>query len=207
MQLPGKDILYSYFIITIFKSYLFGERANIVLKFILCAIFVRFQIVCVFGFMMIFTNKNTSFSCRLIINYLLSSFLGILAFKFAIGEGAEIEPGITAAVKWLNNSYYIGNMLLNPIRLVQYVFELYYLPISTPTFQNLSVIPFSILLVFAIFYYSRNNVDSLISKYVISLILLLLIIPIINLRYLMNYLPILIIYFGVCCKKFNTKGI
>jgi hypothetical protein len=140
-----------------------------------------------------------SFKLKVLVSYTFISALGYLALNTVLGVNAELGTGISNYVRTVNNNIYIGNFLLNPLRVLQYVIELITVPFTSLypdiRFSELFVSGFTayILLNFKklprLFDLSNNPF----SVYFVCLLFTLLVTPIVNLRYFILIIPFLIL--------------
>ncbi|MBE0369261.1 hypothetical protein [Pseudoalteromonas aurantia] len=212
VQLAGKDVIYSYFLMLNFRFLAQGKILKFYLSILICAVLVRFQIVLLVLFLLIMEYKRISVLYRIIVCYLFSSLFGVLAFKYVIGEGADLGGGISTYVASLNDRYYIGNFLLNPIRFFQYIVELVKAPIMAfhPYIDYVGLTSMFFLLYILARARRLTRLidlsDNLPSRYLFCMVLLLLVVPIINLRYFLIYTPFIILAINYRIENHNEKN-
>lgn len=198
-QLAGKDIIYSFFLYMILFNYLQRKWIAITILVFICALLVRFQIVILYALLILMNMRFLSVKIRFLTAYTMASLLGAIAFSGVIGTDADLGSGLSSYVRQINESYYIGNFLLNPLRLVQYVYELITIPIMSIypelLFSGFFILAFTIYLLAHL-----RSIPKLInietndfSMFFLCLVLMLLIVPIINLRYFVIIIPFMIL--------------
>jgi len=198
-QLAGKDLFYSLFLYLILSAFLEKKWVQVFCYVIVCALLIRFQIIILFALLLIMNVKFMSFKLKVLVSYTFISALGYLALNTVLGVNAELGTGISNYVRTVNNNIYIGNFLLNPLRVLQYVIELITVPFTSLypdiRFSELFVSGFTayILLNFKklprLFDLSNNPF----SVYFVCLLFTLLVTPIVNLRYFILIIPFLIL--------------
>lgn len=199
-QLVGKDMLY----VTVLYAMLLlvlKERWLALALLAVAAAAVRTQSVIVFFFLLILSFKRLQLKHRVLLLYVLSALAGTQAFigNKVIGLDADLGGGLSSIVFELNSATRLGNLLLNPVRVLQYVVEFVTAPFWLTTLQihffNLFLVPY--LLYFAAHLGKLRNalmaIQSRVTQFVFVVVLVMLILPIINLRYFVALLPFIVI--------------
>jgi len=211
-QLIGKDMLY---IAVLYAMLLFILRKRWMLLTILAIVsaVIRAQIVIIFLFVLIFWFWQVPFKRRLLVLYFLSAIAGAYAFtgNKVIGLDADLGSGISWIVFELNVATGMGNLLLNPIRLLQYIVEFVIAPFSLIStdihFFNLFLVPFLVYFILHIRWLrGLAAIRSPATQFFFALILVLLIMPIINLRYFVTLFPFLVIAMLVTPQRSYRKA-
>lgn len=202
-QLIGKDALYVALLYAVLFNYLRGN-GKIILLCIVLGMMIRVQVLLLLIFALIAHIKFVGVKARLILLYVLSSLIGAFAFvkPGVLGDGADLGEGMTALVHTLNSVTYLGNFLLNPARFVQYIGEFGFFSLSAvvnpENFFQLFLVPFFIFFVLKIakfrklFDFSENPL----ARFFMLNLFLLLIVPIVNLRYFVVLLPFAVLAIG-----------
>jgi hypothetical protein len=187
------------------------------LKFILAIIFSAIQRLhfLVIGPMAYFlTNVSGGYLIKMIILYITTSLIaGYQSHSLHLNQlsGASAD-GFTAFVLSVNNSYYVGHLLFNPIRFIQYFYDLFrsfnfILNDSRINLYNVHNIPYLIFLVFNwkvpfrillnFRQFSRGPSRTILSVIIVYMFLILGS-PIIHSRYLFpsSYLIILLVLYN-----------
>lgn len=199
-QLANKDVFYVCFLLLFLKFLIVRSYLKMVLVSIFCAFFVRTQAILLLLFVILYFFSWLPYAFRLFFVYIAASILGVFASKFLIGEGADLGGGVA---KWLIflNQYYIGNILLNPIRLIQYMYDFFRFPFYYSRFVDLLLIP--LVIVFFItfsqirYMFKKNFLFSPFSFFFFCLIMTMLIVPIVNLRYFVLIFPVYFLLLGL----------
>lgn len=215
VQLAGKDIIYLFFLYSILLSYIEKRWITVLILVAVCALLVRFQIVILYALLIIMNSKFIALRLRFLLSYLLVSFLGCLAFSGVLGAEADLGAGLSDTIRQLNNRYYVGNLVFNPLRFVQYIYEFIITPFKSiyPDLLYSGIFLFGFFFYFAFNFLSikkiidvENNVFSMFS---VCLLLMLLVVPIINLRYFVTILPFIVLamnYKGIYRKEELLRG-
>ena len=195
-QLANKDIFYACFSLLFLKFLIARSYLKMVLVSILCAFFVRTQAILLLLFFITYFFSWLPYAFRLFIVYIAASILGVFASKFLIGEGADLGGGVA---KWLIflNQYYIGNILLNPIRVIQYVYEIIRFPFYYSRFVDLLLIPLVVVFFITLPQIRYIFKKSFFSFFFFCLVMTVLIVPIVNLRYFVLIFPVYFLLLGL----------
>lgn len=199
-QLVGKDMLY---VTVLYGMLLLLLQRRWVLLALLAVVatVIRTQTLIVFLFMAILSYPGWRLGNRLLLVYVLSALAGARAFtgNKVIGLDADLGSGISWIVFQLNAATGLGNLLLNPVRVVQYVVEFIVAPFALIGMQlhffTLFLLPY--LLYFALHVgrlrHAMRSTRVRTTQFVIATVLVMLIVPIINLRYFITLLPFVVI--------------
>ncbi len=205
-QLINKDMLTIFYFLL---SVRFGMQGRywILLLLLPFFVFVRMQLV-VFTFILIFFSMGGKFWWKVAAAYIVTSLLaGYLSVNHSIIGDESLGGGFNAFVIDFNNSYLVGYLLFNPVRLFQYVVDAY---LSFLIFTHEGVIdvakilriPVLVLFVFLIPAIVRliANLNRYIDSPLRPLILVViayaltwLMSPIVNARYVVLITPVMLV--------------
>lgn len=199
-QLIGKDLLTTALLYSLLFAHL-TNRLFLIPVISVLGMLVRIQFGLYAIFLLIFKivkweNHKFSFFCV----YLASSLIGAysLSFSGAIGDHSELDFGITSLAHHINNILPVGNLLLNPIRLVQNFVLLisspllglicnnYYLIMMTPL---VFYILYNIKIISPCFYIKNSKLN----QFSFICIMVLLANPIVNTRYVAQIAPFFVL--------------
>jgi len=217
-QLINKDSLTILVFFKVIEYSLLGHKKRLFVLFVL-SVFVRIQLpvfIFIYWFLM---SKNTGYFKRFFILYIgLALASGFLAkYQLLLMSEETLANGFSYLVFKLNTQFYIGSLLLNPIRVLQYFYDL----LLSFSFYNdgyydvsrLKNIPQAIIFItllptilLTFFYYEKNmrTPASYLMAAIISFFLVWLLNPMVNVRYVLLILPIIILL-GFYQLKFNTR--
>ncbi|MBW3782375.1 hypothetical protein GL270_14170 [Aeromonas veronii] len=206
IQLVNKDMLTIF--ILIYTLYFGIKRHYInILLIIPIAFLVRQQLaLCLFTFLFLINVKNTLF--WVIISYIITSLAaGHISANLQLISAESMGSGFSSFLMMLNSEYYIGNLLLNPVRVIQYFLSVPQSLIYVFSDEGLDLaaglraltLPLEILS-FLFFFRSLFNIkvtlNSELKVYFLltySFFICWLLNPTINARYLMLILPIMVL--------------
>ncbi|UDM62778.1 hypothetical protein KIJ96_05930 [Pseudoalteromonas piscicida] len=219
MQLVNKDML------TIF-ALIYYLHLVINKSFILMAVvaflsfFIRQQLgLCLLTFTFLYYSYNTKFWMFFV--YVVSSLAaGYFNANFSIISAESLGTGLAAYISYFNQSFFVGYLIFNPVRFLQYI---YALPESALVFINSPYFDYAALFrMLAMFYFfaliiffirSVRNFSWLMSSNVKPFILMVysfficwLINPTINARYLMLIFPIIILGYFIQKSALSTNN-
>src|SRR5690606_27559381 len=108
----------------------------------------------------------------------------------------DLGGGVANLLNYLNK-YYIGNLLLNPVRIVQYIYEFIRFP-----FYYSRLVDFLIIPLLVVFMLTLSRACHVFSKNIVSflffcLLMTLLVVPIVNLRYFILVFPVYFLLLGL----------
>lgn len=199
-QLIGKDMLYVAVLYTMLLLLLQRRWLPLALLAVVAAV-VRTQTIIVFLFMLILAFRGLPLKQRFLLLYVLSSFAGAYSFTGdrVIGLDADLGSGVSWIVFELNSATRLGNLLLNPVRVLQYVVEFITAPLALigtqVHFFTLFLLPY--LLYFATHLGRLRDAMTATrthtTQFFFVTVLVMLIVPIINLRYFVALLPFAVI--------------
>jgi hypothetical protein len=207
-QLVGKEVLYLAVLYGILFFYLRKKWVG-ALCVGMAGLFVRTQILLVLAFLVLLSVNKIKGKVRFLIAYFFSGVLGTLVLLGGqvIGKEADLGDGVSAIVYQLNERLYLGNLLLNPIRLMQYIWEFSRSALLslTPNINPISLflIPYFLyfLLKFGKFSRLTNLEKNPVSRFSLTLLFVLMIVPIVNLRYLIIILPFIVLAMNYKAKE------
>ncbi len=203
-QLIGKDLFTILFFLIVLKLLLMNRYKEI-LFWSVVFFFVRIQLL-VFGLLVLYLSYG-DFRKRILISYILTSLIGgYTAVNGNLISKESMGNGFGSYVLYINSEYYyLGNLLLNPIRILQFLLDIF-LSFNIYTDGKIDVakilrIPILIVLTFHLKYiiyffrkdFSLNNDLSQIVIVIISFLLTWLMNPTVNARYIMLIVPILLL--------------
>ncbi|HBU09080.1 MAG TPA: hypothetical protein DEA99_07935 [Candidatus Omnitrophica bacterium] len=126
-QLINKEIFTLFF--TLAFTYYLGRKQSLkVLLYACFAFIVRMQMLPV-GILAIWLHRRRNYIWSLVIIYIITSLAGPVLLPQDIDMDtsswmrADNTPGMVLLVQSLNQKYYIGSLILNPIKIVQYAFD------------------------------------------------------------------------------------
>ncbi len=123
-QLINKDML-TIFIFLLSTYAGLRNRHWYLLLLIPFVVFIRIQLVIFILIFVLFSSSN-KIKMRFLIVYVVTSVLaGYLSVYFPIIGEDSLGDGFSAYVVDLNQKYFIGYLFLNPIRVIQYIFDAY----------------------------------------------------------------------------------
>jgi len=189
-------------------------KQNYVTLFILIIIstIIRIQLP-LFGLVLLFLldYKKISLVYKILFLYIVSCTLSVILVNnieliSLDNMNTSLGFGITKITKELNQNYYIGSFLLNPIKIFQYFYD--YLNGFTYIYDfskfdlyrekdilNLFFLPFSIILLLFTFLCKRkvHEISKVFLLIIVAFFIVWLINPTINYRYLSLFVPYIII--------------
>jgi len=217
-QLINKDSLTILVFLKIVEYSLLGSKKRFYLLLLL-SVFVRIQLPVFIFIYWFLLRKNTGYFKRFIIVYIgFALASGYLAkYQLLLMSEETLASGFSYLVFKLNTQYYIGSLLLNPIRAMQYFYDL----LLSFSFYNdgqfdvsrIKNIPQAIVFIallptvsITFFYYEKNMRTPArhLMAAVIAFFLVWLLNPMVNVRYVLLILPIIILL-GFYQLKFNTR--
>jgi hypothetical protein len=217
-QLINKDLLTLLFFLLVLK-FLIDKKYRLIIIFSLLFFLVRIQLL-IFGILSVYLSFG-NFKRRILLAYIGTSILGaIISVKGELITDESMGSGFSAFLIYFNQRYfYTGYLIFNPLRVVQFFMDIYMsFYIYTNGLVDVSKIlriPLLIALLFFInpIVYSLRNfsiVNKTIIKEVfiilISFVLIWLMNPTINARYVMLIVPFLIVlgrYIEINKKQFT----
>jgi hypothetical protein len=204
-QLINKDS-FTIFSFLIILYYLLKKRFLILLCLLPLFFLIRIQLA-IFLLILIFSVAGKHFPLRIFLAYTATSLMGGLIARYSLVIANESIPeGFSRFVYVMNESYLIGNLLLNPIRALQFIQAL----LASFDFRLSGVVDFSrlinipqvviVLLVFPYFIsafftsrYYRNSIEKTLLGFIYIYIFVWLMNPTINIRYVLLITPIMIL--------------
>ncbi len=204
-QLSGKDILYLFIVFSSFYSYLRNNLVFLVLKVVICAVFVRFQVLFLLAFLLIFSFHSLSWGLRFFLVYVFSSIVGAISTSFILGSNPDLGDGIARYLYALNSVGMIGHLLLNPVRVVQYFYSFLDVALFSERLVDYLVsisFPIIVFLPFSIGKFIRPSREL---EFLICFLLVILLVPTINLRYFMALIPFFLVVMGSRLRVDPTK--
>lgn len=218
MQLINKDMLNIFILLLLIHLIMKGYIYKLLVLIPFVAL-VRLQLVfLIFIILFLLIFKKRYFLTLFIIYVITSIFSAYLSSKLNfIGEDS-LEGGFSAFIFYINSSYfYMGNLIFNPFRILQFFQDIF---LSFKFFTNdngvdmakilrLPLLLICIYYIKYIFYYIRDYAFWIKTKIapvqvmIISYVILLLMNPTINARYVMLIMPIWLLF--VFYSKKNYK--
>jgi hypothetical protein len=198
-QLIGKDTLS----ITLLYAmlYCFLKNRYLMLLFLgVLGAFIRIQLLAYPLFLLIVVTLGEKRKITYILLYIISSILGVYVMNHsgAIGDITEASNGITSIVHKINEHVLIGNLIANPIRLLQNIMLFIGAPFVGIINGNVLYISMTPL----VLYFATNvkYIRKLIkinknkfNQFSFTLVMVLLMYPIINTRYVALIAPFVIL--------------
>ncbi|WP_345881283.1 hypothetical protein [Shewanella algae] len=118
-QLVNKDMLT---VFTLIYTLYFGIKGRIIFVVLILpfAFLIRQQLaLCLLTFLFLINVRNTFF--WLVFSYILSSLAaGYISANLQLISAESMGSGFSSFLMSLNSQYYIGNLILNPVRVIQY---------------------------------------------------------------------------------------
>lgn len=195
-QLAGKDIFYALFILLFLRLALERSYLKIILLSIVFGLFVRVQAVVLLSLFLVYFLAWISYGLRLFVVYVAASVVGVLVTNSVLGEGADLGGGVANLLNFINK-YYIGNLLLNPVRLVQYIYEFIRFPFYYSRLVDFLLVPLIIVFILTLSRACHVFSKNIVSFFFFCLLMTLLVVPIVNLRYFILVFPIYFLLLGL----------
>jgi hypothetical protein len=217
-QLINKDSLTILVFLKTVEYSLIGSKKRFYLLCVL-SVFVRIQLPVFIFIYWFLLRKNTGYFKRFVFVYIVLALAsGYLAkYQLLLMSEETLASGFSYLVFKLNTQYYIGSLLLNPIRALQYFYDLLlsfsfynngYFDVSRiknipQAFVFIVLLP---IVLITFFYYEKNmrTPASHLMAAIVSFFLVWLLNPMVNVRYVLLILPIIILL-GFYQLKFNTR--
>ena len=198
-QLVGKDVIFIALLYAMLYAYL-SERYILVMAIGLLGVFVRVQFPLYAIFLVFIQCIGSAKRSTYIFLYVITSLLGAYAMNHsgAIGDYNDLEAGVTSIVYKINEYVPIGNLLLNPVRLIQNILLFSNAPIVGLFTGNVFYILMTPMVLYIVLHFTSlrfliKGRSNKISQFVVVAILVLLIYPIINTRYIALLAPFIIL--------------
>lgn len=205
-QLVNKDMLTIFILIYTLYFGIKGRCINIIL-IIPIAFFVRQQLaLCLVTFLFLINVRNSLF--WVVVSYVVMSLTaGYISANLQLISAESMGSGFSSFLMMLNSKYYIGNLLLNPVRFIQYFLSVPQSLMYTIMDDGVDfaaglralTLPLAIL-AFLFFLRALFNIKATLSSGLRAYFLLTysfficwLLNPTINSRYLMLILPIMVL--------------
>ena len=206
VQLINKDMI-TIFILLYSLYFSIKGKYKYIIVILPLAFLVRQQLaLCLITFLFLLKAKRTLF--WIVVAYIVSSMAaGYISANLNLISQQSMGSGFSSYLMKLNSQYYVGNLLLNPVRVLQYFLSVPQSLIYTINNGKLDLaallraltLPLS-LMAFSFLFYSLRNVRSVIStcgrEYFLltySFFLCWLLNPTINSRYLMLIIPVMVL--------------
>jgi hypothetical protein len=198
-QLVGKDIIFIALLYAMMYAYL-SEKYILVVAIGLLGAFVRVQFPLYSIFLIFIQCAGSTKRSTYVFLYVITSLLGAYAMNHsgAIGDYNDLEAGVTSIVYKINEYIPIGNLLLNPVRLVQNILLFISAPIVGLFSGNVFYILMSpmvlyiVLRITSLSFLIKGRYNK-IGQFIIVAVLVLLAYPIINTRYIALIVPFIIL--------------
>jgi hypothetical protein len=198
-QLVSKDAISVSLLYGMLYCYL-GNRHHLLLLLGLVGFFIRVQLLVYpifLLFLMLFGGKQKS---AYILLYIIASIAGSYAMNYsgAIGDITETSSGITGVVYKINDFIPLGNLLLNPVRFIQNIILFTSAPFVGIWYGNIFYISMAPLVFYIIknarfIKYLPNRGQKKLYHFSFVVIMVLLMYPIINTRYVALIAPFIIL--------------
>jgi len=209
LQLINKDLLTIFvFMLLIYLGY--KKKYFVIILIMPIMALIRLQMIFLFFYyicIMIFSKKPI---LNLFFLYLFSSMISAyLSIKLNFISGESLGNGISALIHNINfNYYYLGNLVFNPIRLIQMlqdIFMSFSFNTDNAGIDVAKILRIPLLVIFLYYFkyiiriftqyrYWYNSEIKPVLSLIIAYILVLLMNPTINARYVMLILPIIFIF-------------
>jgi hypothetical protein len=210
-QLMNKDMITLAILYLMLYAYLKRGFISLMVLGVL-GLFVRIQII-IYPVLLIFLlifSKNIRESYLLF--YIVAGLAGAYALNFsgAIGDYNDILGGITGLTYSMNAYFPVGNLLMNPARLIQNIYLFFSAPIrgiNNGSFYYISISPMVIYILVNLKHLVKiiKPNDNKYGHFVYVLIMIVLMYPIVNTRYISLIAPFVILFIFSC--KQNNKGV
>ncbi len=219
-QLINKDSLTILVFFKVIEYSFLGSKKRLFFLFML-SILVRIQLPIFMLLYWFLTRSNVNYLKRFIISYVgLCLISGYFAkYQLLLMSEETLANGFSYLVFKMNTEYYIGSLLLNPIRLLQYFYDLFlsfsFYNNSSYDVSRLKNIPQALVfialiptLIITFIYYEKNMKTSIryLMAAIVAFFLVWLLNPMVNVRYILLILPVIILL-GFYQLKFSKKRI
>ena len=206
VQLINKDMMTVFIII--FSIYCAINRRILALVALLPFAFLVRQQLLVYIALFVFLQTAVFPVSRLLFSYIVTSLMAAYLVSFMDIIGAEsLEDGFSAFVFEVNRSYYVGYLIFNPVRIVQFVQDafssfLFVLPdgsidmaklLRVPQLLLIAMLGKSLYISLKFTSYGMRDVSRPLYCALFSYLLAWLMNPTINARYVMLITPVIIL--------------
>ncbi|WP_413794629.1 MULTISPECIES: hypothetical protein [unclassified Pseudomonas] len=219
--LINKDSFGVLFYVVLVSFLMFRKRIDLCLLLILCPIRLQFLLVFVFSVFIASSINSQDRKIRVIakvgVLYVLCSIVAMYleSNEALLAHSRYAEGGVAQWISNLNNQFYIGSLLLNVLKPIQYVYDLFRSASVDHSvlgwgvyFSRLYL--FFLIMIFSLYFFIavylpwvviRKREMFIASVVICSFFLVYSISPVVNYRYLLNISPVLILFFAM--KKFR----
>jgi len=209
-QLINKELLSLLLILLMVYSVMINKKKFMFLLIPLSMV-VRLQLGLI-GFLILWLDNRRRYIPSIILLYIIMSIGAALVSIYAPGFDPEYMQDTSLGTKLvqrtylLNQEYLIGSLILNPVRIIQYFYDLsrslFFIQDGLIDLYKLRDVPMIVLLVFfskdIIFAFRKigfyqHTVNRVLITSIIVFVLVLLMNPLIHARYLFPILPLMIL--------------
>ncbi|HCM64409.1 MAG TPA: hypothetical protein DIT05_17965 [Morganella sp. (in: Bacteria)] len=218
-QLINKDIFTILFFLKCIE-YSIQKKYKMIISLSILSFFIRFQLLPLFILYLIIIKRTKHPIIKILFIYTILSILnGILSrYQLHFFNEKTLGSGLSYLIFSINQQYFIGSLLFNPIRIIQYIHDLILSfdfiidnKIDVGRLKNIpQAIVFIFLLPFIITPFLRyrksiENTDKYFISLTISFFMIWLFNPTINVRYFICLLPTLQIFGFYQLNKYRLK--
>lgn len=222
--LINKDSFGVLFYVVLVSFLMFRKKTDLCLLLILCPIRLQFLLVFVFSVFIVSSINSRDRKIKVIAKvgflYFLCSIVAMYleSNEALLAHSHYAEGGVAQWISNLNKQFYIGSLLLNVLKPVQYVYDLFrsasvdYSVLGWGVYFSRLYLFFLIVVLSAYFFIAvylpwiviRKREVFIASVVICSFFLVYSISPVVNYRYLLNISPVLILFFAM--KKSSRVG-
>lgn len=221
--LINKDSFAVLYYLLLVYYFLTGSKRVLVLLLVLCPIRIQLGLVFAFSTFLVFCAKRNKYAFVAGVLLLYSVGAAIATYlessEVLLDHAGYAEGGVAALISDLNKRYYLGNFLLNVVKPLQYVYDLWRSAIFDGSILGSLIWFFKCVTLFLLgcnaypimtamympwrFNFAWAQVAT--ATVVCAFFLVYLISPIVDYRYLMTIIPVMIVLLALRSKKIKLR--